>query len=204
MQFIYFDLGNVLLHFSHERACFQMGRVAGVPPERVCEVVFDSGLQDRFEAGRITDAEFYDVFCRETGSHPSVAELARAAGDIFWVNVQVKAIFAALHGTGKRLGLLSNTCDWHWRIAGGRRFRLIPEAFETLALSFKLQAAKPDRVIYERAAALAGVPPRDIFFVDDRPENVVGAREAGFDAVQYVTAAQLAADLRKRGVRFNY
>jgi FMN phosphatase YigB (HAD superfamily) len=202
-MFIYFDLGNVLLNFSHERACRQMGQVAGVAPERVREVVFDSGLQDHFEAGRLSGPEFHETFCRETGSQPAYNALAFASGDIFWVNVAVKAILSSLHAAGHRLGLLSNTCDWHWNVAAGGRFRLIPEVFDVVALSFRLHSIKPEGMIFDRAAELAGVAPADIFFVDDRPENVAAARAAGFDAVAYTTPATLAADLRQRGFRFN-
>ena len=51
---------------------------------------------------------------------------------------------------------------------------------------------------------LAGVAPQDIFFTDDIPGHVEGARRAGFDAVQYTTTPQLVNDLHDRGVRFNY
>ena len=45
---------------------------------------------------------------------------------------------------------------------------------------------------------------RVIFFVDDVPGHVEGARAAGFDAIVYHSARQVADALRERGVRFNY
>ena len=51
---------------------------------------------------------------------------------------------------------------------------------------------------------LAGHEPNEIFFVDDRPENVAGAREAGFESVLYTDVPQFVTDLRKHGFRFNY
>ena len=53
LSFFYFDLGNVLLNFSRDVACRQMGELAGMDPERVRQVVFGSGLEDRFERGAI-------------------------------------------------------------------------------------------------------------------------------------------------------
>jgi hypothetical protein len=35
-------------------------------------------------------------------------------------------------------------------------------------------------------------------------DNVAGARQAGFDAVQYTSTLRLVADLRERGLHFNY
>ena len=63
---------------------------------------------------------------------------------------------------------------------------------------------KPDRAIYTAAAELAGCRPEEVFFVDDLPENVVGARAAGFDAEVFTDVRTLVGDLRRRGVRFNY
>jgi HAD superfamily hydrolase (TIGR01509 family) len=59
---------------------------------------------------------------------------------------------------------------------------------------------KPDAAIYARAEQLACVSPGDIFFVDDRPENVAGARAMGWDAVLYHTPERLLAELEARGI----
>jgi hypothetical protein len=40
--------------------------------------------------------------------------------------------------------------------------------------------------------------------MDDVPGHVAAANEAGFDAVQYTTTPALVAELRNRGVTFNY
>jgi HAD superfamily hydrolase (TIGR01509 family) len=68
-------------------------------------------------------------------------------------------------------------------------------------LSFEAEAMKPDRRIYDAAIQRAGVPADRIFFVDDREENVAGARAAGIDAVQFVDCDTLIADLRKRNIQ---
>ena len=54
------------------------------------------------------------------------------------------------------------------------------------------------------AAEMAGCQPQEIFFADDIPGHVAGARAVGFDAVQFTSAAALAEDLRARGIQFNY
>jgi FMN phosphatase YigB (HAD superfamily) len=51
------------------------------------------------------------------------------------------------------------------------------------------------------AAQQAQQSPGDIFFVDDLPENVAGAREIGLDAVLYTTPEQLRQQLLQRGVQ---
>ena len=203
-SFLYFDLGNVLLNFDHRLACRQMGEVAGAPAEKIWDVVFASDLELRYEAGEISDREFYETFCRETDTRPDYEALLLAGSAIFTPNLSIFPIVAALDAAGYRLGILSNTCPGHWAYCRGGRYGLIDLAFDVYALSYELGACKPSPKIFAGAAALAGVPPQEIFFVDDIAGHVAGARAAGFDAVQYTTTPALAADLRNRGLEFNY
>ena len=41
---------------------------------------------------------------------------------------------------------------------------------------------KPDRKIFERAIAAANRPAEALFFIDDREENIVAARQLGMKA----------------------
>jgi FMN phosphatase YigB (HAD superfamily) len=50
---------------------------------------------------------------------------------------------------------------------------------------------------------MAQVAPAEIFFTDDRAENVAGALAAGWQAVQFQSVQALSEDLRSRGVQFN-
>jgi FMN phosphatase YigB (HAD superfamily) len=58
---------------------------------------------------------------------------------------------------------------------------------------------KPERAIYEHAVRLTGSPAREVFFIDDREENVAGAIDAGLDAVLFTTPADLKQELIQRG-----
>jgi glucose-1-phosphatase len=71
-------------------------------------------------------------------------------------------------------------------------------------LSYEVGALKPEPKIYRAAAELAGVPPREIFFIDDIAGHVAAARQCGFDAVQYTTTPELVAALCQRGLKFNF
>lgn len=205
---LYFDLGNVLLYFSHERACRQMAAVASTPEREITvtdvrRVVFESGLEDLYETGELTTAEFYVQFCRQTGTRPELDRLMRAASDIFWPNESVLALVSGLRAAGYRLGLLSNTNEVHWEFVASGRYEQLPGAFDVLALSYQMGTMKPRREIFEQAAALAGVPPSEIVYTDDRPEHVAAAREVGYDAVQFTDTSALVAELRRRGIAIN-
>ena len=203
-KFIYFDLGNVLVYFDHWIACRQMAEVAGLTPEHVRQVVFGTDLEHRYESGQVDDRQFYDAFCKATDTQPDYDQLLIAGSDIFRLNHSMLPVVGQLDGAGYRLGILSNTSPAHWAWVTAGRFGIVNLAFDLAALSYEIGACKPEPKIFAAAAELAGFRPQEIFFVDDMPENVAAARQAGFDAVLYTTTAQLVADLHARGVQFNY
>jgi putative hydrolase of the HAD superfamily len=198
--FLYFDLGNVVLTFDYEVACRQMGEVAGLPAHVIREVVYDTGLENAYERGDLTSEQFYEIFCQRSDTRPDMHKLLRASSDMFELNEAVVAILPQLRAAGQRLGLLSNTCEAHWDFCLNKRFPILRECFEVTALSFQLRSLKPEPEIYRQAADMAGVSPSQVFFVDDRSENVAGARRAGFDAVQFTTREALVGELAARGV----
>lgn len=207
-KFIYFDLGNVLLTFDHCTARDQLSKLCDVPADKVWDALFANGLQDRYEQGAVTSQEVYESFCSETmpdgQGWPTSRSFHLANSDMFQLNVPVIAIVAHLQSAGYPLGILSNTCEEHWKHVSSGRFTVLERCFRTAVLSYEEKCSKPDPRIFQVATERVGVAPGEIFFMDDRRENVEGARAAGFDAVWYQSPQQLAGDLRGRGVRFNY
>jgi putative hydrolase of the HAD superfamily len=203
-RFIYFDLGNVVLHFDHDRAARQMAEVAGVSVRQVRDLVFTGDLQTQYETGRISSRQFYDEFRERTGSRASLEDLFRAASDMFEINASMLPLIAQLRAAGYRLGVLSNTCEAHWQFITDGRYAILPAMFEQCVLSFRVGHMKPSAGIYRAAVDMAQVQPQQIFYTDDLPANVDGAQRVGLDAELFTTAAALAESLRERGFEFNY
>jgi putative hydrolase of the HAD superfamily len=203
-KFIYFDLGNTLVYFDHWVACRQMAEVAGVSADDVWQIVFASDLEHRYESGLLDDRQFYDAFCRAIGKQLDYQRLLVAGSDIFWLNHSLLPVVAQINSAGYPLGILSNTSPAHWAWVTAGRFAIVNQAFEIAALSYQLGACKPEPKIYAGAAELAGVATAEILLIDDMPENVAGAKQAGFDAIAYTTTPALVEELHRRGVEFNY
>lgn len=202
IQFFYFDLGKVLLEFTHERGFEQISTVAGIPVAQVRAALFDSGLSDRYETGEITTAEFHAEFCQTAKTDVKLDELTTAWSDIFELNTRTMTIAASLRATGHRLGILSNTCEAHWEFAANK-FVALNAYFDPVITSYDARSMKPDAGIYNAAAERVGHVPSELFFVDDREENVEGANKLGWNARLYTTALQLSNDLEELGVAFN-
>lgn len=202
-DFFYFDLGNVLINFSHERAAEQMAAASGAPTEAVWRLVFEGAMPRRLETGQISSSEFCREFRQATGSQVSDERLLLACSDIFWLNAPIVPLVSQLVAAGFRLGILSNTCQAHWDFVW-RKFRIVSCFFPLRMLSFESGAMKPDPSFFTAAMRNAASPPERIFFVDDRPEHVQGAIDCGLDAVRYTTVRELGRELSERGVSIHY
>lgn len=202
IKFIYFDLGRVLLDFTHERGFEQIATVAELTPDQVRVALFDSGLSDRYETGEISTAQFHEEFCSSAGTSIAVEKLTTAWSDIFDLKPETVAIAANLKSAGTRIGILSNTCEAHWLFAA-KKFRVLSQLFDPVITSYDAKSMKPDSNIYKSAAKAAHCAPSELFFVDDREENVEGARKVGWHAELFESALKLASDLERLGVEFN-
>jgi putative hydrolase of the HAD superfamily len=60
---------------------------------------------------------------------------------------------------------------------------------------------KPDAAIYEMALKVLQRSADESIFVDDRAENIEGARKAGLNTIQFKNVTQLEGDLNNFGVR---
>jgi FMN phosphatase YigB (HAD superfamily) len=98
-----------------------------------------------------------------------------------------------------RVMIFSNTNQEHWdhvvAASGGRLGRI--EAY----LSHEIGDLKPAVSSYLTVAAKAGITPARSLFLDDRLDNVEGARLAGFQAEVFTDQAYLEALLRDAGIR---
>lgn len=200
IQFVYFDLGNVLLFFDHERACQNVAALANCSPIEARQAIFESGLEDQYETGQLTDDQFHQAICQSLNADVSLADLKRAVSDIFELNIKILPLLSGLYRSGIPLGILSNTCHAHWEFIHNQRYDMLFDFFEVDSLSYVIGSMKPDREIYQAAAEQAGVPPESIFFTDDKHENIEGAIAAGFDAVLFENPIQLGRDLLARNL----
>lgn len=80
-----------------------------------------------------------------------------------------------------RTAVLSNSADGARR-EEQRRYDLA-SLFELLVSSHEVGVRKPDAAIYRLTERLLGLRPEELVLLDDRPENVAGARACGWQAV---------------------
>ena len=199
IKFVYFDLGNVILDFTHQMMVDNVAKVASIDGAEVQKHMFDNDLENRYETGDLNSQQFHEEFCKLAKAECDKDEFLDACGDIFWLKSETVPVISQLWTANMPLGILSNTCEAHFD-AAKRNFHVLGHFFDTVITSYQSKSMKPDQKIYTDAIAAAGVDASSIFFTDDKPENVEAAIKAGMDAVVFESAEQLTTALRERDV----
>ena len=192
------DLGNVLVPFSHERMCQQIGDLVGVDRASVQAATFDSGLLPPFERGEIDAAEFKNRLEAALDASFETEALHRAAADIFELSLPVRPLLDELRHQGYRLVMLSNTCTVHYDWLRSQCDIFAP--FHALVLSFQVGAVKPEAAIFEHALQQIHCDPEECFYTDDIPAYVEAGLSFGLQAEVFTGLSSFREHLRARGV----
>ncbi|MET9496573.1 HAD family phosphatase [Streptomyces sp. NPDC006552] len=104
-------------------------------------------------------------------------------------NARWTAALDAFRARGAFVGMLSNLPPSWVR---HRRVMIDDSHFDDIVCSYEVGSRKPDPEIFHLAAERAGLAPHQCVLVDDLEKNVVGAMEAGWQAVHFHDAEQAA------------
>lgn len=195
---ILFDMGNVLVNFSHERMCSQMGALCERQGVDVRTLLIDSGLQWEFERGRLTPDEFHREFERRVERTIDRDALFLAGSDIFTANAEMLPVLEALKRQGHRLVLLSNTSVPHFEFVR-ERFGVL-QFMDDYVTSFTVGAVKPEPAIFEAALRAIQCRPEECFYTDDIAPYVEAGRTHGLQAEVFTDVRSLRRHLTERGV----
>ena len=198
LRTVLFDLGNVVLHFSHERMFAQMGQLAGMTGGEIRQLVQEHHLIREFETGRMSRSEFHRLFQSWTGKEVERRRLMRAVSNIFTPNETLIPVLDQLKNSGLRLVLLSNTNIAHISYIK-QRFDVLAR-FDHLVLSYEVGAMKPDPPIYEAALQAIHCEPGECLYTDDIVENVERARGFGLQAEVFIDTQTFLSHLEQRNV----
>ncbi|MGB7347586.1 MAG: HAD family phosphatase [Pirellulaceae bacterium] len=201
IEFVYFDLGNILVSFDPKIACQNIARLFDVTSEQAQSAVYDSGLEDKYEHGELSEAGFLAEVRRELGGKDvPLQAFLDGLGDMFKPIESMQRTIRQVRDAGYRIGILSNTCFAHWDWVVRQKWPVMEGPFDAVTLSYEVGAMKPAKKIYAAAEQAAGVSAEQIFFVDDRQENIDAAIARGWQAAQCFGGAELEEQLRRVGV----
>lgn len=181
LRAVIFDYGNVICRPPSEQQLSEAAVLCGLSVEDFVEAFW----RKRREYDRGTDARAYWLDIAEASGRvfdeALVSEMMRREVD-FWGRLDTRVLHWALdlRRAGLRTSILSNLPR-----TLGEKLRVEPgflDHFDQVTFSYELGVIKPEPAIYRHALEGLGVEPAEALFLDDRPENVEGARAAGIHA----------------------
>jgi putative hydrolase of the HAD superfamily len=180
---VIFDLWDTLVLWPMEEGKSFHDRMAGhlgIDPGRFGEAW--SAAYDERTVGPIEPS--VRSVCRALGVDEAQAEgLIRIrveyTREVLFPREGALGVLVELRRRGYRLGLISVCSE---EVPTLWRETPLAELIDEAVFSCSVGVVKPERKIYEIAAARLGVEPLECLFIDDRLEFVTGAVEAGMDA----------------------
>jgi FMN phosphatase YigB (HAD superfamily) len=201
IEVIFFDLGNVILPFTHFQIAEKLSQFSRreefKDPKRIFSYLFDSeeGVVNPFDDGKMSAPEFFRAVKERLDLCLSFDEFVPIWCNIFVEDPAVTEIILSLKRRW-RLGLLSNTDPLHFHHILSN-FPVI-RAFDKWILSYEVGFKKPAVQIFHKAIEWASAEPEEILYVDDTKENVEVAASLGIESIHFISAAQLKERLRTR------
>jgi putative hydrolase of the HAD superfamily len=190
---VIFDVGGVLIQVADRIAQHWWEDRLGLARDSLLQEVFMSPAALRATLGLATDADVWtELACLFRLHADEARDMARDffAGER--LNAELAAFLRSLRPRYKT-ALLANA--WPGARAAWIDHFGLGDAADLLILSAEEGLRKPDTRIYTLAAERLGVAPAECLLVDDRPDNVAGARDSGMRALQFVHCEQAIADV---------
>ena len=198
IQAVIFDFGNVLCSFRVTTFFENLARHSTTTVERFQALMPEiSHLAIAYETGLMSSEVFFLRFSELTGIRIAREDFIRSYTTIF---TPIEGTFEAIRRLkGRyRLGLLSNTNEWHFEYSI-RTVEVFP-LFDAVTLSYEVRAMKPAPAIYNDMLRKLGLPAETCVYFDDLQENVDAGAQAGMQARLFTTPEQMHEDLAKLGV----
>jgi putative hydrolase of the HAD superfamily len=198
IQAVIFDFGNVICAFDNDIFLRSLLRHTDKRFDELKEAIYASDLPARYETGLISSGEFYREAVERGGLSVSRQDFFRAFTEIF---TPIPATFRLIRELKKRykIGLLSNTNEWHYEHYF-RRVEVFP-LFDSVTLSYDVKEMKPGERIYRDAVGKLKVRPGGCVYIDDVEAYAEGARRLGLRGIRYVSHDALLKSLNAAGVR---
>jgi len=195
---VVFDLGKVLLDFDYGIVAPRIAAHSRVSAPEVKRLLNQSPLLHRFETGLMTKQQFYEEVSSATGFQGDIEVFSEMFGDIFTPIPPMIELHAAVRTLGVPVYIFSNTNEL--AIGHIRRHHPFFAGFDGYVFSYEHGAMKPDAKLYEVLERVTNRRGAEIFYLDDRAENVEAAAARGWRAVLHETPAKSRATLEAAGL----
>ena len=180
---VIFDWGGVLIDDPAPALFKYCANAFGVSVERYV-TAFDICING-FQTGAVTEQQFWANMAQHlNATMPKVASLwTEAFMAAYRPRQEMFSLASRLRKTGCKTAILSNTEMPVVEIINKQKY----DSFDITVLSCLEGMAKPGKGIYNLTLNRLGVLAGQALFIDDKPENIDGAKQAGLQTILFET-----------------
>lgn len=185
IQAVIFDFGGIIAYTPPREKFDKWADELGADADKFFTAFWD--LRRDYDALKIDTNQYWRVVAEASGFVFDLDKLPQliARETSFWTSFDEGMVgyVASLRAHGYSTAMLSNLPP-----AMGAELRAthgLLDNFDQITFSFELGLVKPQAEIYLHCCRELGVAPVNALFLDDRIENVEGARQAGLRAEVY-------------------
>jgi len=175
---VIFDLGKVLLDFDYSVVIQRLAATGPASERQVRQTLLESSLLLDYESGRLDSATFHARLRSALALELDYRSFREQFGNIFTPIPGMIGAHAAVRARGFPTFIFSNTNEI--AVAHIREQYPFFSDFDGYVFSHEVGAMKPSDTIYVCMEQRAGRSAADLFYLDDRPENVEAARARGW------------------------
>jgi len=180
---VLFDYGGVLAEEG-----FRDGLVTFAKEQELnAEVMTNEGMKAVYDSGFVlghgTASDFWKLLRQRTGLVGDNDELSKRILSGFMLRPWMIELVGQLHKQGYITGILSDQTYWLDTLNERDHFF---DAFDHVYNSYYIGKGKQDSSLFNDVAKDLGLPLSKILFIDDNEGNIIRAREAGMQAIQFV------------------
>lgn len=183
-----FDLGKVIVPFDIERLK-EFGKYGDLPPSKIKERFLAAPELRLYETGKVSSNEFYSSVRDKLGLQIEFNEFAAIWNGIFDLKPLISEPLMESFAMEHRLIVLSDTNELHFEFIR-HNFPILGH-FDDFCLSYETGFMKPQPESFAAALDKAGCAANECFFIDDKLDNVLGARNFGMKATQFINESDL-------------
>ncbi len=198
LRAVIFDYGLVLSGPAEPAARARMLAITGLTPENFDKHYWKHRLD--YDRGTLNGRTYWQVVARDTGLSLTQEQIGALIEQdvLLWASINPVMLdwVVRVRASGMKVAILSNMGEdllAHMR----KNFGWLDD-FHHLTWSCELDMIKPEPAIYRHTIEKLEVKPEEALFLDDKIENVEGARQAGLHAILFRNPESLQADLMEQ------
>lgn len=193
---IIFDVGKVLVWFDWEKLMDSFDFPAE-KRKKIQAAIFDSHIWDERDRGLYEDGYYVDQMVALAPEYEAdIREFMRRSPETISKLDYALPWVRYLKKQGYHLYILSNYCKY-MKDANRELMDFLPYMDGT-CFSCDVQELKPEKAIYQKLLNMYKLDPKKSVFLDDRQENIDGAKKLGIQTVLFKDFKQATAELEKK------